>query len=134
MIISMDKKYKTRSGLPVRVLCTDRKEEDTRPVLALISLQPAQEMVHSYDINGNFINFRPDHHLDLIEVSPYDHIQIDDRVLVWDSYAPNKRKGYFAGVHKDGKPQTWLGGRTSWTVTEGRKYLWDHCELVGESE
>ena len=133
MIISTDKKYKTRSGLPVRVLCTDRKDEDS-PVLALVSSQPEQETVRSYDINGNFINFRSDHHLDLIEVTLYDHIQIDDKIFAWDHDDCIRHKGHFAGTSESGKPQTWLGGRTSWTVTTQKKYTWDHCELAEESE
>lgn len=66
-MISMDKKYRTRSGLPVRVLCVDRVVGDY-PVVALVT-EKDQEGLYSYTITGRYVagGTGP---VDLIEVVP----------------------------------------------------------------
>lgn len=47
-----DKKVITRGGLPVRILCTDRKHE--RPIIALIQEKNGTEIPYTYNTQGGF--------------------------------------------------------------------------------
>lgn len=123
----MEKKYKTRSGLSARILCTDRKDPDL-PVIALATGTDGYEAVLcytkdlTYRLDGLIDSF------DLIEVSPYDHIKIDDPVLVYDNPDDKKCKRHFAGVNAEGQPLTWIGGSTSFTTD--KTIEWNYCEKV----
>ena len=67
----------------------------------------------------------------LAEVSPYNHIQIDDKVLVWDRDDEVKRKRHFAGISAEGQPRAYEDGGTSWS-SSGTGLIWSHCEKVTE--
>lgn len=67
--ISMDKKYTTRSGLPVRILCVDRKDsyghcEMQMPVVGLILKEGDHEEISRWTEYGSSDAI----HLDLVEV------------------------------------------------------------------
>ena len=63
--ISMDKKYRTREGKPVRILCTDFK--GANPVVVAIRWSDTAEVLSMYEEDGT----RPKSPLDdLVEVSP----------------------------------------------------------------
>lgn len=63
-MISMNKKYRTRDGQDVRVLCVDR--EDTQyPVVVMLG----NRSVNFFDKNGHYLIDQPSFR-DLIEVKP----------------------------------------------------------------
>ena len=47
----------TRDGRPVRILCFDRRREDkSRPIIALVEEEPGNEVVRVYKQNGLFLD------------------------------------------------------------------------------
>jgi len=52
---------------------------------------------------------------DLIEVTPYDGIEIDTPGWAFSKDGIHKFKAYFAGIDKDRNPLIWHNGCTSWT-------------------
>ena len=90
-MISMDKKYKTRDNQKVRILATDIDNE-VYPVAAEIS-----GCIYEFTNEGYFYPYRGINKLDLIEVSPYEDLKIDDKVIA--KFASQvQRKAYFAGL------------------------------------
>ncbi len=61
------------------------------------------------------------------KVQPYENFKIDDKVLVRDIGEEHWRKRYFAGTDEDGKPITFIGGRTSFTGADDEATVWDEC-------
>lgn len=47
-----DRKVVTRNGLPVRIICTDRKHK--RPIIALIKEKDGTENIYTYNKQGGF--------------------------------------------------------------------------------
>lgn len=66
--IEMGKQYKTLSGLPARILCTDRNHP-SYPVIALVP-GIAHERPITYTKDGAFSSSGVENTLDLIEVKP----------------------------------------------------------------
>ena len=130
--ISMDKHYRTRDGQAVRVLCVDRKEEDY-PVVALYADKDGEESVNCFTKTGAWLYGQKSAH-DLIEVVPYDYINIDDPVYVRESTNAAWKKKHFAGVNKGGLPCIWAAGKTSFTDTASLKAPYKHCLTVEEYE
>jgi hypothetical protein len=64
----------------------------------------------------------------------WDHIQIDDPVIVWNNVGDDRRYSrHFAGVDKlDKLPLTWRDGRTSWSSPDGRQEEWDNCQKASD--
>lgn len=124
MKISMDKKYKTKSGLPVRILCIDRG--GFSPVISILG---KRQYIHAWSKEG--ISCNPN--LNLVEVSPYDDFKIDDKVLVWNIDGDLTRKGHFAGLDDFGYPTTWTAGATSFT-TNGDRFSWRFCKKYESSD
>ena len=123
--IEMGKKYKTRSGLAVRVICIDRNDPHF-PVIALLT-QCDHEEVFKCTAGGKYYHSGNDSSRDLFEVGPYDHLKVDDLVVVRDSNANQWTLRYFAGVDQDGRPTAWVNGATS--TTAERAVPWKYCEL-----
>ncbi len=125
--IDMTKKYKTRNGLPVRVVCTDMQDEEY-PVIALVKNTDGEAPLF-YTKYGKFINYGDDdddeYENDLIEVTPWDDFKIDDPVMVRDCDYKQWSKRCFAGVY-NGYPQAFCDGKTSWT-SNGSKTSWEQC-------
>jgi len=70
-LIDMGKQYKTRSGLPVRVLCTDYSGGGTTfPVVAVMD-----ESIIQYTPEGRYFHTVGDH--------PYDLIEEPQEITVW---------------------------------------------------
>lgn len=68
-MISMDKKYRTRDGRPVRVLATDARGE--QPVVGLVyELEADKETLRRWSIDGKWRAAACESELDLIEVKP----------------------------------------------------------------
>lgn len=125
--IEMHKKYRTRSGLPARVLCVDRKDS-VFPVVALVD--DIQESSVYLTKDGRYYNCREQSRFDLVEVSEWDDFKVDDKVLVSaDSKTWYKR--YFNKVI-DGVPYVFDGGITSWTADAIHDYgcssPWKYCK------
>ena len=118
-VIQMDKKYKTRDGLAVRILCVDNYNNQTHPVIGLVS----NGVVASYQTNGKYL-WDADSCNDLVEIKPYEDFKIDEPVMVQDKQAKGWYRGHFAGV-RDGKVTIWCSGGTSFTTTH--KVSWDEC-------
>lgn len=133
--ISMDKKYRTRDGLPVRILCLDMKDPDY-PVVGLAESPNGYELMCCFTPEGRFSICDSEHDRDLIEVSPYEDFKIDEPVMVRDGNGWERR--HFAGVHSNGKPMTWIDGYTSFTSGNSRACAWHECrrptpeELAGK--
>ena len=50
-----DRKVVTRNGRSARIICTDRKDECNRPILALVEyVKEKQETCHGYNPDGKF--------------------------------------------------------------------------------
>lgn len=120
-MISMNKKYRTRSGLPVRILCTDLRAP--KSVVVAIERLTGQEFVEFRLPNGR-ISDEVDTPSDLIETTPWDDYKIDTPVKVINPEDSDYTRGHFAGVI-DGFPSIFPSGKTSWTAeTEDRvKYM-----------
>lgn len=123
----MEKKYKTLFGLPARIICVDFKA--SWPVIALIDFG-TYEAAHFYRSDLTYYSLedstKQDHKLDLVEVQPYEDFKLGDPVLVWNYGCNIKKKRYFAGVSKKGKPQAYSCGGTPWSA-EGQFASWDNC-------
>jgi len=131
-MISLDKTYKTRSNLKVAIYAV-LPDNPTEKVQGAIIFSDRIQM-GSWTLDGCFhedlLGTTP---LDLIEVSPYEDWNIDDKVLCWDDdwdYGVTQ-KCYFGGLNKDGIPTVFLNGTTSWS-TELRAVLYDNIERVVE--
>ena len=124
--ISMDKKYKTRYGREVRVLCIDGPDL-AFPVIAIIN----NDLVIKYTSEGRVYLDSFESRLDLIEDTTYADFKIDEPVMV------RSDKGYwfprhFAGISNEGIPLAWIDGQTSYTTT--LKIKWDECRRPTEQE
>lgn len=118
--ISMDKKYRTRSGITIRrVLCTDGAAS-YYPVVA----ETVEGRIVQYDTRGNAAGGA--YSLDLIEVSPYEDFKIDDPVMVKVNSCAGWYRRYFAGIAPDGKPMAFVSGCDSWTSHKVVE-RWDEC-------
>lgn len=127
-MIEMGKKYKTRDGLPVRILCTNL-QSNGYPVVAAI-MQDNEEGIASYTETGKFIENK-EYGLDLIEVTPYDDFKEDDLCVVWNT-KEEKLFRYFHKVNKSGKASCFNFGKTSFTTDVVTS--WDFCRKATEEE
>ncbi len=126
-LISLDKKYKTRCGYPVRVLCVDRKDT-VWPVVAMYQKENC-EGVSFHKINdGTAWNGRD---LDLIEVSPYEDFKKDDKVMVSQN-GEIWYKRYFSHVNVEGIPYCFGDGMTSWNSEYTTD--WEYCRKPTQEE
>ena len=123
-MVDINKKYRTRSGLDVQILCTDRVSMDGLPVVGMV-LTP-EGRIWFWEADGSSPTLRTN---DLIEVSPYEGWKIDDPVWVRDGAGLWVRR-HFAGVNKRGLPMAWINGCTSWSTTS--KVDWDEARLASE--
>ena len=126
-LISMDKKYKTRCGYPVRILCVDRK--DDRPVLFLYTINDS-EIACRASSTGKVDWTDTDY--DLVEVSPYEDFKKDDKVMVSeDGIIWYKR--YFSHATVKGA-YVFDNGNTSWTEPNGDTTNWLYCRKPTQEE
>lgn len=134
--ISMDKKYRTRDGRDVRVLCVDKDFSDDaivkRPVIALVkSIKGSGESVYYYSSHGYFCVEGHADQLDLIEVKPYDDFEIDEPVYVRDSENEKWRRRHFAGVDDKGCPLVFMSGAKKWS-SNGYTIQYRYCIKAGD--
>jgi hypothetical protein len=91
--ISMDKKYKTRDGRDVRVLCVDRTHP-RYPVIALIFDTDGVEEYSAFSSTGGFHGNGHESDSDLIE-QPKEHT-----IDVWAAVFTNVIKGNWAEIFR----------------------------------
>ena len=76
-MISMDKKYQTRDGDTVRLLCTDRDNE-VYPVVAIV-----RGNVELYKPNGSYHSSESESGLDLVELPDTDMVDVYVGLFKW---------------------------------------------------
>jgi len=127
MKIEMGKKYKSKNGeFTAEALCVDLKSE--YPCVMRCIYNDQTENVIKYTVDGFFLADKRNDERNLIEVSPYADFKIDDKVIVWNN-SGKKYNQYFAGLHEDGSPMTFLNGATSFSNITQLSVHWDNCEL-----
>lgn len=128
-LISLDKKYKTRCGYPVRILCVDRNDPDY-PVAALVDGLDGDDIIayDKYGCTDYCVEYQEDY--DLVEVSPYEDFKKDDKVMV-SINGTGWVKRYFSH-EENGVPYTFPDGMTSWSgySTVG----WEFCRKPTQEE
>lgn len=117
----MEKKYRTKSGLPARIICTDR-QHPSRPIIALLSKE-GMEDVQTYTKDLKFWSDGDSSDYDLVEGSPYEDIPIDTQGYFWNVLRQHAAKGHFAGLDEEGNPNRWKCGATSFTSNIRCAYL-----------
>lgn len=62
---------------------------------------------------------------------PLPKLEVDTKVLVWDTSHPEKTKAYFSHFDKHGKAVTFRYGKTSWSRNNDETlFTWQHWELA----
>jgi hypothetical protein len=121
-MIDINKKYKLRMGGDVVIF-----EKCEGKIFGKYKVNPTCEWNASrWDSNGHY-QICDESCLDLIEISPYADLKIDDKVLVWDDGQIDPYKYHFAGIDGDGRALTWDDGQTSFTSNEYEVSTWDNC-------
>ena len=128
-MIEMGKKYKTRSGLPVRILCNDFKNNTYTVIAAVYDQETGCESTISVASTGSYIE-EEENSLDLIEVTPYDDFKEDDLCVVWEEKRL-KFFRYFSHV-ENGTAHCFAWGCTSYTAEETT--IWANCRKATEEE
>ena len=129
-MIEMGKKYKTRSGLPVRILCNDIKCDTYTVIAAVYEQETGCESTISVSSTGSYIEDE-ENPLDLIEVTPYDDFKEDDLCVVWANDKHLKDFRYFSHV-ENGKATCFTYGNTSYTTKNTS--IWPNCRKATEEE
>jgi hypothetical protein len=135
-MIDIEKTHKTRSGCPVRILCTDR-DHPNRPVVAL-AMEGGQEIVVCLTSEGK-IDDNDEREWDLLEVTEWDSYEVDEVVMVRgmrdvDAIVETDWwPRYFAGVGDNNKPRAWHDGKTSLT-SGGMTTEWEECRRPKDGE
>lgn len=129
-MITMDKKYRTASGLDVEILKTNCNNK-YHPVIGIVIKPGDDDRPHTWTAEGKFYGGVPSepHEYDLVEVNPYEGFKIDEPVMVCQLLGLHWTKGHFAGLSDDGSPMTFADGRTSWSNINGglEPYVWVYC-------
>ncbi len=129
-MIEMGKKYKTRSGLPVRILCNDFKNGTYTVIAAVYDQETNLESTISVSSTGSYIEDE-ENPLDLIEVTPYDDFKEDDLCVVWNG-KETKVFRYFHKVNSRGKAVCFSFGHTSFNTSDVTP--WEFCRKPTEEE
>ena len=106
--IDLSKRYKTVGNMKVRILCTDRVGS-VYSVVGLL-MDGNIERTYAWTGDGRWLQDETSKY-DLVEVSTYEGLQIDDVVAT-----PGGAKAHFAGLAPDGRPRMWAEGRISHTA------------------
>lgn len=90
--------------------------------------------LESWTESGKYIFDSPRKHcMDLVEWSPYDGWEIDDKIWVRHEGAEAKwTPRHFAGVDSLGNPLTWEYGRSSFSGPGIGKVTWKEARLASE--
>lgn len=121
-MITMDKKYRCRDGVPVTVLAVGLNAHGS---VVAVRHNTNSDVVIMLSSDGRWAD-NYDNPMDLIELSPYDDFKIDDKVMVsLDADVWFKR--HFAGVDIDGTPTAFEDGSTSWSRLRYEIIHWKYC-------
>lgn len=104
--ISMNKQYKTVSGLPVRILCINIKNKNF-PIAAAILNPTGQESILSYTKEGFYLESGEADRRDLIEVKPWDSLKNGDKCLVRNDECEAWRPRIFKEINNSNMPVTY---------------------------
>lgn len=129
-VISMDKKYKTRGGLSVRILCLDCKHAEL-PVVALVTEKDGHEVASTFTKTGTYFANSVSNY-DLIEVSPYEDFKVDDLCVV-TGYGYSGMFRYFT-KEVNGTAFCFNDGTTSFTCKAENIMSWDTCRKATPEE
>ena len=97
-----ERKVVTRDGRPVRIICTDRKGLDVKPIVALITLPNCDEIVKCFWDNGietagsedkNDLFFAPTKYTDYINLYRDESVYFLGGVYTSEEYAKNIARG-----------------------------------------
>ncbi len=127
MEIEIGKSYRTSNGYKVDIHKI-YKGDHLYPIHATIHNRDSGELLmEEFTLDGKYYADGSSHPYDLIEETPYNHLYIDDKVLVSHDGVTWKKR-HFAGVDTQGKPTTFTDGKTSFTAgTEGTA-TWRYCK------
>ena len=128
-MIELGKKYKTRSGLPVRILCNDLKYDGYTVIAAVYNPGAGYESTMSVTNTGSYID-EEENPLDLIEVTPYADFKEDDLCVVWKE-KNNKFFRYFSHA-ENGTAKCFALGCTSYTTVNTS--IWSNCRKATDEE
>ena len=125
--ISMDKKYKTRDGKSVRIICVDAKGD--WPIIGLIEIQEV-ESVAAWRADGLYGPTRSGY--DLVETTPYADFYRGQPVIVSESASGcNTARRYFSH-ETDGTAYCFLVGGDAWS--NGEIMDWAYCRALTAEE
>jgi hypothetical protein len=124
--ICTSKKYRTVDGRYAQILCTT-VVDDSYPVAALVTDEEGNQVVSRYTSSGKYLDDHIPSNNDLIEISPYDDFEVDDKVLVSNT-GHTWYKRYFSHVNEEGVPCTFNGGGTSWSQKSDNTNGWEFCK------
>ena len=128
----MNKKYKTRNGMPVRILCNDFRSNTYTVIAAVYDQETGCESTISVSSTGAYIEDE-EHDFDLIEVTPYDDFKEDDLCVIWSEDKEIKEFRYFACAIGN-LAYFFADGKTSFTATPQQKICWPNCRKATEEE
>ena len=119
-----------------RVWCLYFEEWSTITNINMGYKYPIQTELNSYTIDGR-INIKRCRTLFWDEVvitppeKPLPKLEVDTKVLVWDTSHTEKTKAYFSHFDKHGKAVTFRYGKTSWSRNNDETlFTWQHWELA----
>lgn len=75
MNIDMNKKYETKNGFAVRILCTDFKGRSHQTIVGILTDEEGHESVEHWDTKGKYMLDLSESAMDLVEINPYDERQ-----------------------------------------------------------
>ena len=99
----------TRDGRKVRIICTDRKNHDSQPIIALVETDEDDERVRSFKIDGKWsidglengfdLFFAPEKHEGWIIINKWPDGERDTNGIIYDTELdiPNKPQ---VGTHR----------------------------------
>lgn len=128
MKIEMGKKYKLADGTPVRRVLAVDMIDTLYPVL--VELEAGGVLYFSALGKAPCQLNQPD----LVEVSEWEDFKIDEPVMVRNYEQKNWSRRHFAEVSPEGKPYTWLDGKTSFTATAKSSLSWNYCRRPTKEE
>lgn len=130
MKLEKDKKYRTKSGKPVRIVGFDVLNND--PVAAVIAVDTHCEYLRSYTLDGKFAPGGGCDE-DLVEVHPFEGLPVDTPVMVRQSMVSRWLPRYLAKV--EGNCVFSYGdGATSFSNGDRGLVRWDYYRLPTEAE
>ena len=120
MPISMNKKYRTKSGSDVTLLSINAPLNGAYKIVGVVN-NGLFRWSHTGSCSSGAM-------FDLVEVSEYEDFKIDDPVMVRDDDTEEWVRRHFAGVTNEGVALCWYGASTSWTVdADEEKITWWQC-------